>query len=304
MDAEPTVIGTRNASLAARLQEFAGLLEDQGADRFRVRAYQEAAAQILALPVPLRDLFERDGMAGLIALPRIGHGIAAALAEMLTSGRWSQLDRLRGDASPARLFQTIPGIGAALARKLADDEDIETLEELEIALQPDGRQIAGLGPRRRQAVLDHLAQRLGAARRGQSATAMPSLALLLEADSLYRDRAAAGTLRKIAPRRFNPEGKVWLPILHARRDDWHLTLLWSNSALAHRLGKTTDWVVVYFHKDGLPEGRCTIVTEIRGPLAGHRVVRGREADCAELEASHPALPEGSAPAKFDHENHI
>lgn len=282
-----------NATLAARLQEFASLLEQQGDDRFRIRAYQEAADHVAGMQTPLREVFARDGIAGLVALPKIGRGIAAALAEMLTSGRWSQLDRLRGDATPARLFMSIPGIGPALARKLADDEDLETLEELEIALQPGGRKIPGFGRRRRQAVMAQVAERLGRirmARHGPGPIQGPPVRILLDADALYRDRAAPGKLRMIAPRRFNPEGKAWLPILHARRDDWHLTLLWSNSALAHELGKTTDWVVVYFHQDGHPEGRCTIVTETRGPLAGQRVVRGREAECSDLPGKDLIIP--------------
>jgi hypothetical protein len=41
-------------------------------------------------------------------------------------------------------------------------------------------------------------------------------------------------------------------------------------------------VVVYFHTDHGPEGQRTVVTETTGPGAGHRVVRGREADCARL----------------------
>jgi hypothetical protein len=215
---------------------------------------------------------------------------------MLTSGRWSQLDRLQGDAAPARLFMTIPGVGPALARRLADDEDIETLEELEIALQPGGRPIPGFGRRRRQLVLSQVSERLGrirTARRGVGPVTPPPVALLLDADRLYRERAAAGQLRLIAPKRFNPEGAEWLPVMHARRDDWHLTLMWSNTARAHELGKTRDWLVVYFRKDGQPEGRCTLVTETRGKLAGQRVVRGREPECEALLAA----PGGQAQTK-------
>ena len=284
-----------NAEIAARLQDYAALLEQQGDDAFRVRAYQEAADHVGALPVALRDIFAREGAAGLIAQPKIGRGIAAAIVEMLTSGRWSQLDRLRGDVAPERLFMTIPGIGPALAKRLADDEDIETLEELEIALQPGGRAIPGFGRRRRQLILSQVSDRLDrlrTTRRGVTDVTLPPVGLLLDADRLYRERAAAGQLRLIAPKRFNPEGQAWLPIMHARRDDWHLTLMWSNTARAHELGKTRDWLVVYFRKDGHPEGRCTIVTETRGKRAGQRVVRGREAECEALLTA----TEGQAPA--------
>lgn len=284
-DPTSTVPLRENADIASRLQEYAALLEHQGDNTFRVRAYQQAADHIGALPVALRDILAQTGPAGLIAQPRIGRGIAAAIAEMLTTGRWSQLDRLRGDAAPARLFMTIPGIGPALARRLADDEDIETLEELEIALQPGGRPIPGFGRRRRQLILSQVSDRLErirTARRSVGPVTPPPVSLLLDADRLYRARAAAGQLRLIAPKRFNPEGIAWLPVMHARRDDWHLTLMWSNTARAHELGKTRDWLVVYFRQDGQTEGRCTIVTETRGPLAGQRVVRGREAECEAL----------------------
>jgi Helix-hairpin-helix domain len=283
---------THNAGIAARLQECAALLEQQGDDIFRIRAYQEAADHVRAMPVALRDIFAREGLAGLIAQPKIGEGIAAAIAEMLTSGRWSLLDRLRGDAAPARLFMTIPGIGPELARRLADDADIETLEELEMALQPGGRAIPGFGRRRRQLILSQVAERLGrirTARREVGPATLPPVRLLLDADRLYRERATAGQLRLIAPKRFNPDGTAWLPVMHARRDDWHLTLMWSNTARAHELGKTRDWLVVYFRRDGHAEGRCTIVTETRGPLAGQRVVRGREAECEALLAA-PVRP--------------
>ena len=125
--------------------------------------------------------------------------------------------------------------------------------------------------------------RLGAAtgRRG----AQSDVSLLLDADRLYRAKAGDGTLRRIAPKRFNPTGEAWLPILHARRGDWHLTLLHSNTARAHELGRTRDWVVAYYHLGDGPESRCTIVTERRGPLAGKRVIRGREDECREFYAA-------------------
>jgi putative hydrolase len=41
------------------------------------------------------------------------------------------------------------------------------------------------------------------------------------------------TLLTIAPKRFNPDGKAWLPILHTSRGSWHFTALYSNTVLAH-----------------------------------------------------------------------
>jgi putative hydrolase len=94
-----------------------------------------------------------------------------------------------------------------------------------------------------------------------------------------RDKAAADRLPKIAPKRFNPRGEAWLPVLHANRGGWHFTALYSNTPRAHELHKTHDWVVIYFYDDQHAERQHTVVTETRGSLEGLRVVRGREADC-------------------------
>ena len=102
---------------------------------------------------------------------------------------------------------------------------------------------------------------------------------LLEVDRDYRKLARAGKLPKIAPRRFNPEKRAWLPVMHTERDGWHFTVLFSNTARAHQLGRTEDWVVIYFYDGEHEEAQQTVVTETHGPLKGQRVVRGREQEC-------------------------
>jgi hypothetical protein len=109
----------------------------------------------------------------------------------------------------------------------------------------------------------------------------PSVSDLLTLDAQYRERAARGALPTIAPRRFNPRHEAWLPIWHTELAGWHVTALFSNTPLAHQLGTTRDWVILYYERDGI-SGQCTIVTERRGPLTGRRVVRGREIECRRL----------------------
>jgi DNA polymerase (family X) len=92
--------------VAASLRQAAELLHAQGANPFRVSAYRKAADAVLAYAGDLRALFERKGLPGLDELPGVGAGIAAAIGEMLRTGRWSQLERLRGSLDPTRLFQT------------------------------------------------------------------------------------------------------------------------------------------------------------------------------------------------------
>jgi DNA polymerase (family 10) len=274
-------VSATNQIIADRLREAADLLEQQAANPFRVRAYREAAHRVSNLGQGLAEIHERDGVAGLDALPGIGPRIAAAIAEMLRTGGWSQLERLRGSLDAERLFRAIPGVGPALARRIHDALHVDTLEALEVAAH-DGRLAAmpGIGPRRAAGLRAALAAMLGRTRlRPRAPAEEPPVAMLLDVDRQYRDAAAAGRLPRIAPRRFNPEGRAWLPVLHAERDRWQFTALFSNTARAHELGKTGDWVVVYFHTDTESEGQRTMVTETSGRLAGRRVVRGHEREC-------------------------
>jgi hypothetical protein len=108
----------------------------------------------------------------------------------------------------------------------------------------------------------------------------PSVEVLLGIDREYREKARAGVLRRIAPRRLNPEGEAWLPVLHTRYGPWRFTALFSNTERAHEMHRIYDWVVIYFSDDdGREEGQATVVTERRGALTGRRVVRGREPEC-------------------------
>jgi putative hydrolase len=274
-----------NARCADRLREAADLLHAQGANPFRVSAYRKAADTIVALPEELTTIIERQGMPGLEALPSVGRGIASALLEMTRSGRWTQLERLRGSADPVQLLTSVPGLGHRLAERIHEELHVDTLEGLELAAH-DGRleSVPGVGPRRAAAIRASLQAMLSRSRPRRSAASSsaaeePPVPMLLDVDREYRERSAAGTLPTIAPRRFNPAGEAWLPVLHTAREGWHFTVLYSNTAQAHQLGRTRDWVVVYFYDEEHTEGQHTVVTETHGPLAGRRVVRGREAEC-------------------------
>jgi hypothetical protein len=271
-----------NQQIAIKLAQAADLLEQQGANPFRVSAYRRAGDTVLRLSRDIGELAQAEGTAGLVGLPGIGTGIAAAIQELLGTGNWAQLERLRGTLDPALLFRTVPGIGPKLAAEIHDSLHIDTLEALDAAAY-DGRLegVPGMGRRRVTAIRNALAQLLGRPRRLPRPVTgdEPDIAMLLEVDRDYRGRAEQGTLPLIAPRRFNPEGGASLPVLHTERGDWHFTLMYSNTARAHELNRTRDWVVVYFYDDHHEEGQCTIVTETRGALTGLRVVRGREPAC-------------------------
>jgi len=276
-----------NEQVAERLRQAADLLAEQQANPFRVRAYRRAADAIAGLPEELADFVSKHGIEGLEALPGIGPSLAAAIAEMVRTGRWVQLERLRGAAEPEKLFCSIPGIGPKLAHRIHDALHVDTLEALEAAAH-DGRleSVPGVGRRRASMLQVALGSRLARVRPAvRRSVREPDVETLLDVDREYRIKAAEDSLPKIAPKRFNPEGKVWLPILHTERNRWQFTALFSNTARAHELGRINDWVVIYFHTDTEPEGQRTVVTEKQGELAGRRVVRGRETECRDFHAA-------------------
>lgn len=278
-----------NVHVANVLDETARLLEEQKANTFRVQAYRNAANTVRSLRRGVDDILDAEGLAGLDRLPGIGQTLARVIDQVVATGRFPMLERLRSGPEPGVQLASVPGIGVRLARRLRDDHGIATLEQLEIAAH-DGTlaHVAGFGEKRIAAIQDVLATRLGrrSRRRDVERTAItspaePPVAELLEIDREYREGSKAGTLPRIAPRRFNPTHAKWLPIYHATRDSTHYTALFSNTARAHERGMTHDWVVIYFECHGV-EGQRTVVTAASGVLEGRRVVRGREYDCAQL----------------------
>jgi hypothetical protein len=276
-----------NAEIAQRLLEVAQLLEEQGANAFRVRAYRHGAETLRGLNRPVSQIFEDEGLEGLQRLPGIGDSLARSIRDLVLTGRLPMLDRLRGEADPIALLASVPGIGQALATRLHDDLGIESLEQLETAAY-DGRltELMGVGPKKLRGIIDSLAVRLGRLRRPERsesvAASEPPIEEVLGVDREYREKANAGQLRTIAPRRFNPKGQAWLPVLHTQRGARHYTALFSNTARAHQMGKTHDWVILYYDHDR-GERQCTVITAQREPLRGRRIVRGRETECAALE---------------------
>ncbi len=306
-----------NHSLARLLDETGAILEEQDANPFRVKAYRDAAEEIRKLPSPLREIWQRGGREALIEIPHIGESLSRAIETWLQTGSLGILQRLRGEEAAIQLFRTVPGIGRDLAQRIHHDLHVSSLEDLEAAAH-DGRlaEVEGIGPRRLQSIRDQLDARLRRrvrvravgrpesglwpesegepARDAQAghdgkAPVLPAVVEILDVDREYRELALADRLPRIRPRRFNPKREAWLPVLHCQRGERHYTALFSNTARAHELGRTHDWVVVYLD-DGVREQQWTVVTEQRGPLAGRRVVRGLEVECLEhyAIASSPA----------------
>ena len=278
-----------NNKIAGILDQIAELLEMQDENPFRIKAYRDGADSIRSYDESVAQLAIEKGEEALRSIPDIGEGIANIVTSYVKTGRSELLERLQGEVSPVDLFNQVPGIGEKLARRISQDLDISTLEELEQAAY-DGRlqKLEGFGEKKVNNTQVSLAGMLStSAQRSRKRSGNqkesreePGIKTLLNVDEEYRKKAKANKLRKIAPKRFNPQGEAWLPILNTENDGWNFTVLYSNTALAHNLNKTHDWVVIYYDKND-QEGQNTVVTETKGPLEGKRIVRGREDECRE-----------------------
>ncbi len=296
--------GPTNEQIANCFDQTAALLEAQGANPFRVGAYRKAADTIRSLKGSVVRILKIEGLAGLIRLPGIGHSLAHSIDQMARTGRLPLLERLQGEDTAERAFATVADIGPKLACRIHDQLGIETLAELQAAAG-DGRlaEVAGMGRKRITAVRESLAGRF---RRTAPPPASPAqvvapdapISELLDADSEYRRLAGQGKLPRIAPRRFNPTREAWLPVLHTQRQGRHYTVLYSNTARAHELGTTHDWVVIY-RDDDSNHGQWTVITANYGKLRGRRIVRGARRSAWSITETKTPTPCGGIGSRSD-----
>jgi DNA polymerase (family 10) len=277
-------VAASNREIAHQFDRVADLLEGLEANPFRIQSYRLAARELRGLERSAADLFAEGGRRRLEEVRGIGRALSSSIAEIVETGHLRLLDRLEAEKSPVEAFKRLPGVGEALAQRIHDELGVRTLEELELAAH-DGRlvDVEGIGEKRARGIRDSLAVRLTRSPRRPPREAhpwepRPPVGLLLGVDKEYRWRARTGQLRRIAPRRFNPEGAAWLPIMEVERDGWELKALFSNTQRAHELGRTHDWVVIYYQRDG-DHGQATVVTAHAGRLRDLRIVRGREPEC-------------------------
>ena len=160
-----------NADITAIFNEIADLLEIQGANPFRIRAYRNAARILGDLPQEARVLVEKGD--NLTRLPGIGSDLAGKISEIVTTGHCSLLDRLRRELPPAVTeLLKIPGLGPKRVKALYHDLDVQTVEQLQRAAQ-DGRirALHGFGEKTEQNILQAVQAHASQGRRFKLATA-------------------------------------------------------------------------------------------------------------------------------------
>lgn len=189
-----------NADIARIFEEIADLLEIQGANPFRIRAYRNAARTV--------GEFGRDVGALLAAgedltrLPGIGDDLAGKIREIVETGKCALLDRLRKEL-PSAITELlhIPGLGPKRVRALWHDLGVQTIEQLYRAAR-DGRirSLAGFGEKTELKILQSVEAHLGTTRRFKLATAAQyadSLVAYLRGVSGVRQVEVAGSFRRM-----------------------------------------------------------------------------------------------------------
>ena len=145
----------RNAQIAAALRELGILYELDGADRFRVQAYKEAARTIQDSPVSVEQL-AREGR--LTELPNVGKTLAEKVVALVETGQIPAAEKLKAKFPPSLVEVTrVPGLGAKKVRRLHDELGVTDLESLrEAAEQERIRGMKGFGAKVEERVLAEL----------------------------------------------------------------------------------------------------------------------------------------------------
>ena len=144
-----------NLEIAEALDELGLLLELQGQDLYRVRAYHNAADAVRRWPASVAEL-ARQGK--LDEIPGIGKALTEKIGELVETGHLGYLDQLRAGFPPG-LFAllAVPSLGGKTALRLARELGIASVEELEIAARSGRiRTLSGMGAKREQQILHNI----------------------------------------------------------------------------------------------------------------------------------------------------
>ena len=155
-----------NPEIAQIFEEIADLLEIQGANTFRVRAYRNAARVVRDHPEPLADLAQDPSQ--IENLPGIGKDLAGKVRTIVETGDLPLRTELHAQVPPGlRDLLNIPGLGPKRAQILHRELGIRTVEDLRQAvLAQQIREIKGFGEKTEEAILralnkpDRAAQRV------------------------------------------------------------------------------------------------------------------------------------------------
>lgn len=142
-----------NREIAAAFDKLGELLEFQGANPFRVRAYRNAARRLRDLGEPLAEMVERGE--DVRKIDGIGEDLALKIHTLLTTGRLPMLEELEAKIPRGVItLMKVPGMGPKKALLLHEQLGIESLEDLRQAcLDHRVRALKGFGAKTEETLL-------------------------------------------------------------------------------------------------------------------------------------------------------
>ena len=148
-----------NDAIARRFHRLAALMEVRGDDPFRLRSYRNAAEAIEVWPTPLKEIAEKEGVAGLQGIPGIGKAIAGKVIELLNKGTFDAWERLTAETPESVIdLLEIPGIGPKTAALLHQRFKVSSLADLKVFVNSGGLDMVdGIGPKTATRIKETLA---------------------------------------------------------------------------------------------------------------------------------------------------
>lgn len=189
-----------NAAIARKFHELADLLEIQGANPFRVRAYRNAASIVEGSSRPLEDRVAEGEH--LSAIKGIGEDLAGQIKELVETGDLSQLQTMQKDV-PEQLSELmrLDQLGPKRTRAIHDALGVSSLKELKEAAEAGKlRELSGFGAKTEKKILeevDKLSDREHRTRLGEAEqVAAPLVAYLDELDEVSQIEVAGSYRRR------------------------------------------------------------------------------------------------------------
>ncbi|HKY42749.1 MAG TPA: helix-hairpin-helix domain-containing protein [Pyrinomonadaceae bacterium] len=147
-----------NDAIARRFYRLAGLMEIRGDDPFRLRSYRNAAEVIEVWPTPLKEVVEKEGVAGLQQIPGVGKAIAGKVIDLLEKGTFDAWERLIAETPESVLDLTeLPGIGPKTAALLHQRFKVSSLSDLKTFVASGGLDMVdGIGPKTAEKIKEAL----------------------------------------------------------------------------------------------------------------------------------------------------
>lgn len=189
-----------NSEIARLFDELADLLELQGANAFRLRAYRNAARTLGTLPEPIAELAQ-SGVKELQKIQGIGKDLASKLVTIVETGELPQLEELREQIpSGVVMMLRIPGIGPKKVAAIFNELGVTTLDQLrEAAEQGQIAKLKGFGNKTATTILEGLDQVEQSAQRVCHADARPVVEEIVSALSALESVtqvSVAGSFRR------------------------------------------------------------------------------------------------------------